>query len=38
MNLGGVVLAPGLLYAKETTTKVENTKKNDKKVPKKVVN
>ena len=37
MNLGGVVLAPGLLFAKETTARVENFKKNEKTVSSKVV-
>ena len=37
MNLGGIVLAPGLLYANETATRTETVKKTDKTVAAKVV-
>ena len=37
MNLGGVVLAPGLIFANEKAARVENFKASDKTVPAKVV-
>ena len=37
MNLGGIVLAPGLLYANDSAVKTETIKKSEKIVPSKVV-
>ncbi len=37
MNFGGVVFAPGLLYATATETRAESVRKNEKAVHAKVV-